>query len=1241
MTRTGQGLALGTFLLATAWMPSPSASARHANAESALEEALRNAETALGKNDAQEGRAWVDRALERDSKSLRAWDLRARCAEVLGDTDTLVQALHLELRLAIAQKRPAQEMESLRKRVAAVDPVAKDLFDLTRIFVPRLKAVAEQYERDKRPHSAIRAYKEVLALDPESTACADAIQRLASAPDPSLAGDAKPKDLLAGISEEWIRERDLQHATWESRDKLEREHYVTLTDTGYANLLRAGEAMEQMNAFYREFFHYGTEEDGHAVPRIELRIFRTHDEYMKKGSSPVDWSGGQFTGDSVETYIGGGSFNDMVGTLFHEAAHQFVSLATSASGWLNEGLASFFEGTRILSNGTVIMNLPANHRLMPMVARLEQGWMKDENDGIDPSDPSKSEPKSAPTFRIVLEDKYSWGPPWYSPTWAVVYFLYNYQDPVDGRYVYRAAFHTFIDKSGGRAGTGAVKNFEETVLAHPEPPIKGVARPKGAADVRLPKTVAELDDVWKDWLIALKKEQNGEIEVKRPYLQWARNALKGKDEGVAREHLEKALLAAPQDVDTLLEFGAFLSEHKGVDRAAKLALEALRVLESRKPVDEKAVRAAERSLEKWDPRQRSLESVHKDLWAAAKRVVQEYQAGGLPTMVMDLSWRLGADLNVPGMFEMYEAALRQGGRPLEIWQLAYNEKNLNGWASSGESVFKADGKRITASFGTFDEKLFDFRVLTLDTVTSGDWSLEAEVLAPKGTVNFCGLAFGKKDLQNFHGLILFPGRTEASGSREGLADSGFIDLASCFGGQSFQTWRHNPVKTAPDKPGSTDVEKWHKLRIDVADNLVDTWFDGNFLSTQEFPSADPLRGSLGLLVGPGTARFRNIRFLSRPLRDPAARIDRAVRMEKMEEHGGMPPGGSYLGHLPPFPVVEKWVQGERKGWKEKGPVPQLLVLWSIEQNDLVRVDEWLRALADQHSKVGLEIVAIVSANNSATIEAYLKEHPMPGSVAIDKREKPGLGETFERYSIDQVNLPRLILLDIAAKVVWEGDPGFTSGEPWVSGHPSFLDAPLAELIEKDKLEALRAWLVQWKAIGAQAIAKGDLATALPLMREARSLPEGCVAAIDEARNKLAALEAALDALPTTASSFAREGVDPALPVLTDFAKVLKKPIDRNAQAALAQVRDGKPSQDWAEALKRCDRIARAAKREDKLALAQELLARLATMEGRFPKELAADLAPAVEPADFARLQEIVTRGPDRPRRWLIGEYLRW
>jgi len=877
-----------------------------------------------------------------------------------------------------------------------------------------------------------------------------------------------------------------------------------------------------------------------------------------------------------------------------------------------------------------------------MVSRLEQGWMEDESDGIDPAAAAKSDPKKAPTFRIVLENKYEWGPPWYAPTWAVVYFLYNYQDPVDGRFVYRAAFREFVNSSGGRVGEGAVKNFEEVVLANPSKPIPGVKRPKDAPEIRLPKTAEELDLVWKDWLIALKKEQNGEIEVARPYLDWARAAIKAKDDVVAREHFEKALNAAPSDVTTLLEFAAFLAERKGTDRASKLALEALRLLESKVPVDPKAVDAAEASLDKWDPKRKALASIHQDLWAAAKRVVLGYRAAGMPTMVLDLSWRLGSDLSVPGMTELYEAALKEGARPVQIWQLAYDEKSLEGWDAQPDSGYRADGRSLVAGFAPYDEKVFDFRMLTLDAVTSGDWSLEADVLAPKGKVNFCGLVFGKKDAQNFHGLILFPGKTDASGSREGLASTGFIDLASCFGGTSFKTWRHNPVDTASEGPAKDKTgvaEVWHTLRVDVADGTVDTWFDGEFLSTQEFGSADPLRGSLGLIVGPGEARFRNVRFLSRPPRDPSARIERAVRMQELESRGGPPPGGSFLGRAPPFPKTAKWIQGSRKSWDEVGYAPQLLVLWSIEQNQIVPIDEWLRNLAVQHAGVGLEIVSIASANDADKLVEYLQTHALPGAVGVDAREKPGLGETFELYSIARFNLPRLLLLDIDGKVAWEGDPGFSRGA--TAAGDSFLDGPLAELIAKNKLEVLAAWIAKWKEKGAPAIAAGDLQTALPILQEARTLPEGRVPLVEEAKQNLGAVEVALGDLQATANSFAEAGADPALAQLLEYGRLLKRQVDKGTQVALGRIQGAKPTRDWADVLKRCEPIVKSAKDERKLALAQELVLKLAAMEGRFPKELLADLGPAVEAQDVARVVELASGAAERPRRWLVAEYLRW
>jgi len=331
--------------------------------------------------------------------------------------------------------------------------------------------------------------------------------------------------------------------------------------------------MEQMNAFYRVFFDFKT--DGDSFGRIDINIFRTRDEYLKLGfGPPEEWTGGHYiSGTAVETYMSGG-FESTVGTLFHEAAHQFVDISTSASGWLNEGLASFFEGCRILPNGTVLMNMPANHRLFPLAQRMEKGWMSDHMDGMDPANLTESDPPKAPTFAIVLENKYEWGPPWYAPTWGVVYFLYNYQDEVDGRYVYRRAFREFINASGGRVGKGAIENFEEVVLANPQPPIAGFERDEELPPLRLPKTAAELDAVWKDYTLRLRDEQRGVLTVERPYLRWALAAAKDRDLPVAQEHFEKGLVATPDDTELLLEFAAFLADQKNTDRATKLGLRA-------------------------------------------------------------------------------------------------------------------------------------------------------------------------------------------------------------------------------------------------------------------------------------------------------------------------------------------------------------------------------------------------------------------------------------------------------------------------------------------------------------------------------------------------------------------------------------------------------------------------------------------------------------------------------------------
>ncbi len=1198
---------------------------------SAFEVALSSAERSLAAGDLDKAHHFVIRALERDAKSPRAWELRARWAEAAGERDEQVFALHRELRLLETQKAAKSEIAALRERLLLADPVATEMLGMRSRFIEKLSEVAKAYEKDKRPHSAIRVLKEVQALDPENLECAATIQKLASLPDPSLAADAKPVDLLADVSEEWMREFDQEHVEWSSHAKLERDNYTTHTNAGYAVLVRSAEAMEQMNAFYRRFFQY--HEDGGAVGRIDLNLFKSRDEYLKLGMGPpVEWSGGHFTGSAVETYVEGG-FENMVGTLFHEAAHQFVSLATNASGWLNEGLASFFEGCRILPNGTVLMNMPANHRLFPLADRMEKGWMTDERDGMNPDKLSDSDPPKAPTFAIVLENKYEWGPPWYAPTWGVVYFLYNYQDPLDGRYVYRKAFGEFIDKSGGRVGSGAIKNFEEVVLANPQPPIQGVPRPEAQPALRLPRTVAELDPVWKDWILGLRDEQRGVLAPERPWLRWARAAAQNGDLEVAEEHFEKGLVASPNDVELLSEFAEFLAERDNTDRATKLSLAAMRELEQRDPPDLASVRAIERKLEKWDKKLSTLEKVHAELWGAAKALVQRYRDESLPLMVMDVAWRMEVELGVPGLFEYYAEAQKKCGKTLSTWSLAYNENDLEGWDAGQEQVFRAAGPILEGANGQYKPDEYLYKMLGLEELTAGDFSMEAEVQAERGDVGFCGLIFGRKDANNFHALILFPPKPKEL-LREGVAETGFVDLASFYGAVP-KVWRHNPVESKA-KEGESTTGTWRKLRIDVSGKLVDAWVDGQYMATQEFPTADVLRGTFGLILGPGKARFREIRFVSRHPRDPAAALERERRMQAVEEGGGSV-GGSWLGKVPPFPTGGRWVQGPRESWAEKGPVPQLLVLWSIQQNDIVRIDRWLQDLAQQHAAAGLEIVSVASPNDEEKIGAYIGDHPFPGSLAVDFREGVGMGDTNVMYSTLRFNLPRLLLLDIDGRVVWEGDPGFSAAEPYSPGVESYLDTPLAELIARRKVRELKAWVEAWRTKAAPALHEGDVQSALDVLKQSRGFERDLVLEVRAAQRALDALESAINDLEETTKALADEGRGPALKVLLAWADGVGMAVERRARAAAQKEAAGATSKAWDRALKQLE--GRGPKAQKDPAVLAELIESINGLEGAFPAELAVRLAAVA--SDPAAMQALLEEAPSAPRLWLARTWFNW
>ncbi|HRV82116.1 MAG TPA: hypothetical protein P5218_11800, partial [Planctomycetota bacterium] len=685
---------------------------------------LGQARSELDRGRLDEGLRAIYQVLERDHNSREGWQLLAEYGRLSSDADLELWALYRDFRLAEARGLRKDARKALLETMAKVDPGGAQLLDMTERFSSDLNKLAERYEKEGRPHGAIRVYKRLLSLDPENQAASDAIERIASAPDPALAPHATPRDPFEGIDQAFLDDFDAKHNTWETAAKEERDHYITITDTGYKNLIRTADAMEQVNAFYREFFRYGGAGDERTVPRITVHLFQNKDEYLTKGFHPVEWSAGHFTGSHVETFLPETGFEGVVGTLFHEAAHQFVSLATNATGWLNEGLASFFEGTRIQANGTVVMNLPAGHRLFPLAQRMEAGWMSGPADGIDAE--GKGDPKKAPTFRILVENEYDWGPPWYAPTWGLVYFLYNFQDPWDGRFVYRRAFQEFINSSGGRVGKGAIANFEEVVLKNPLKPITK-ERPKDEAPLVLPKTVDELDDLWKEWILTLRDRQAGKVEEAQSFLRWARFAAEAKMGPEAKEHYERALLENPLDPDALEGLADVLVEFfDEPDRASVLLEQLLRVLEANPEADPLVLARLERRLQRLDPDRRNLTRIEDSLLKEAETALLAYREGARPRMVMEWSRRLARDFGEPRFYDLYGEMVRTFGGSVDLWDRAYNEENLDGWLY-GQGVFQAAGEVVQANFTAPAGGQYDFRFLTLDRLTSGDFSLETEV----------------------------------------------------------------------------------------------------------------------------------------------------------------------------------------------------------------------------------------------------------------------------------------------------------------------------------------------------------------------------------------------------------------------------------------------------------------------------------------------------------------------------------
>jgi tetratricopeptide (TPR) repeat protein len=983
---------------------------------------LTEAKGRLADGDLPGARAAVERALERDRNSLAALQLLANIAQQQKDLDTTVHSLHRWLDVFDARNRGKNppERKATNEWLTPIDSEATSWEKLQNEYVRGLLDLGKQYRSKKDLLGAIDIYTHLLSVAPDHPEGIAAIQQIRTKGGREVAVEDVygGTDPTGGMAEEELAAMDREHLDWDKAYTDESDNYRYRTNAGFLALKTSRIAMEQMNLFYRRFFHFM--EDGGNTPKIEIRIFKNRDEYLKLGRNPVEWSAGHFIGDAVETYAGGVSGKEsvraMYGTLFHEAAHQFVSMTgPMVPGWLNEAYASFFEGCVILSNGTVKWNRVPPGRLFPLAARMDRGWM----DTIDEAKPAGNgqftDPDRAPPFRMVVEGAYPWGPPWYAPTWGVVYFLYNYRAP-DGRTVYRDALHAFYTSFKRGAARDPVGNFEAIVLAgSPLSPVK---------------TLAELDPIWKEWILRLRDIETGKVDPGDELIQWAKAALARGEKDLAIEFLEEARERAPSDFEVLWQLASVLEKEKkrGGEAAARFR-EFRRALEAKGKADDPRHAEAEKKINNLDPLVQRYRKMKQTLAEKGLLLARSYETRELPTMALEIARRMTASYSVPEAMAYYAELAARTGKSLARWRVAYDERSLSGW-SGGEESFQAYGKVLRAAVKREGDRMVT-RELTADVTFDADFSLSAEIQIPddenkpgqwKG--DLAGLCFGRKGDQRYHAVLLHP--------------KGYLDISSNRGGE----WEVHDHRSIP--VGGN----WHELRIDVTGSQLDVYYDGLYVRSLEFPDPAVVRGAFGLLCGPGEAQFRNVRILGRDPFDPAARIEREIAMQKVMTDASKRTPGTFSGFQPPELGNLNFVQGDPVKLGELRGKPVMLVFWTPKQDRVIPCTSWLRHTIERTKTKGLTTIVVCDAGTSASeLQSYLGEHALPEArIATDPS-----GATYDAFFLKAgfFGMPRVLLLDGKGVVTFEGDPGLRRGEEWSPADgPTYVDGALDKLLGK-------------------------------------------------------------------------------------------------------------------------------------------------------------------------------------------------
>ncbi len=746
------------------------------------------------------------------------------------------------------ERTKERELKRLTELMTKLDPQLSALRGYREDYLLGLVPALKLYARNQnKPRNALEIAGRILRFRPGHTVAEEIVEEIKKRKDPALLDEiqrianrrelSRPRAFL----DQWAS----QHGDWQRADRVETGGYVVRSDAGYDLLQRAARGLEWIARYYADF--YGT---NRAIQRgkTQVALCRTRDEWANVAQSPDETNNpgvlaflskliGSDGGSDLYLEFGifafdprdiGRPLESLWPSLWHEASHQYMHLRMkqhTPPAWLDEGMASYFEGAQVTPAGEILVGLPAMERLTDLVARLEAGWR----------------PLAELLATPRLEGQH------YPPAWGLVYYLRHGRDRI-GRPL-RDLLAAAVEQASKQDLDGT-SLFSLAVLA----PLQ-----------------MELAAFESDWIAEMKRLFATEMQPRQcadEFLAIAEKECTGGHDDAALEAFRDALLRVPEDATALLGLARLQKNrsdraHSKDDALRDATLTAARVAYHAAAIQGQGdlMQRAAAIATAVDPGGfKAITDAEVGYRKKVEGLVTKKRGDGRPKTALAIAGRFLDDVLADHRQSVVAAELRESGaftatREIEL----FDGVSLAGLGASPTYYSVKDGDLCCTVARPKSAPL------SVDRPLAPLFRFEGEVRLEDSNTMFA-VCLSQAGRRNPHGYVVRPHQVKGLKQPEKrylpfdpLQPGNFADIAEAIDAENgWYGWKVGALKTLP---APLEAGTWVRFRL-VRDALGSLSFelDGRTIATRTIDAIDSAC-SVGLLVYGGTARLRNLKVI--------------------------------------------------------------------------------------------------------------------------------------------------------------------------------------------------------------------------------------------------------------------------------------------------------------------------------------------------------------------------------------------